>query len=120
MHCAVDAPLTFDLLVCWQVPGSVLWMLTSKKKYGQLLRDNLRNEARAQGVHPDRIVFAPLCVLCMRQSRCSVPPTPHLTCTDLGVQCKQVGASTSACSWRFVLGCFCGACSWLPLCGLLF
>jgi predicted O-linked N-acetylglucosamine transferase (SPINDLY family) len=36
------------------VPGSVLWLLDDPKARG-----NLRNEAMARGVLPDRLVFAP-------------------------------------------------------------
>jgi predicted O-linked N-acetylglucosamine transferase (SPINDLY family) len=45
------------------VPGSVLWLLESNR----LLKSNLRREAAARGVDPDRLVFAPV-----------APPAEHL------------------------------------------
>ncbi len=36
-------------------PGSVLWLLESNN----LVKDNLRHEARQRGVDPDRLIFAP-------------------------------------------------------------
>ncbi|MDE4134878.1 tetratricopeptide repeat protein [Phaeobacter sp. QD34_3] len=38
-----------------QTPGSTLWLLDT----GALSRDNLRREAKARGIDPDRLVFAP-------------------------------------------------------------
>ena len=39
-----------------QVPGSVLWLYSP----GPVVEENLRREARARGVAPERLVFAPL------------------------------------------------------------
>lgn len=50
-------PREFDIWmrVLDQTPGSCLWLLDA----GPLSRDNLRREARARGVDPDRLIFAP-------------------------------------------------------------
>lgn len=37
------------------LPGSVLWLSDG----GNAMRDNLRHEARARGIHPERLIFAP-------------------------------------------------------------
>jgi protein O-GlcNAc transferase len=49
-------PPTFDswMRILKQVDGSVLWLLESPAPYA----DNLRNEAAARGVAPERLVFA--------------------------------------------------------------
>ena len=41
------------------IPGSVLWLLGRN----QLMEANLRKEALARDVNPDRLIFAPLCQL---------------------------------------------------------
>ena len=50
-------PGTFDvwMSILAQVPGSVLWLCSS----GPVLEENLRREASARGVDPERLVFAP-------------------------------------------------------------
>ncbi|MBA2588488.1 MAG: tetratricopeptide repeat protein [Alphaproteobacteria bacterium] len=50
-------PATFDswMRILKQVDGSVLWLLESPAPYA----DNLRKEAAARGVAPERLVFAP-------------------------------------------------------------
>ena len=50
-------PPIFDLWMrlLAKVPGSVLWLLEGKAPVGR----NLRAEARARGVDPDRLIFAP-------------------------------------------------------------
>ena len=50
-------PATFDswMRILKQVEGSVLWLLESPAPYA----DNLRKEAEARGVAPERLVFAP-------------------------------------------------------------
>lgn len=50
-------PAVFDvwMRLLRAVPGSVLWLLGSNT----LVADNLRREARARGVAPERLVFAP-------------------------------------------------------------
>jgi protein O-GlcNAc transferase len=47
---------TFDIWMrlLGKVPGSVLWMLTSN----EMCRENLRREAAARGIDPNRLVFA--------------------------------------------------------------
>ena len=50
-------PETFDswMRILGRVENSVLWLLESPAPYA----DNLRREARARGVAPDRLIFAP-------------------------------------------------------------
>jgi protein O-GlcNAc transferase len=50
-------PTFFDIWMrlLRQVPGSVLWLAASNP----LVEDNVRREATARGVAPDRLVFAP-------------------------------------------------------------
>ena len=52
------SPATFD---CWmrvlrEVPGSVLWLFADHP----ILQANLRKEAQARGIDPQRLVFAPV------------------------------------------------------------
>ncbi len=49
-------PLEFDvwMRILSKVPGSVLWLLKSHTE----MQDNLRREAKARGVSPDRLCFA--------------------------------------------------------------
>lgn len=51
-------PETFDswMRILKQVEGSVLWLLEIHPPYG----DNLRKEAHARGIAPDRLIFAPV------------------------------------------------------------
>ena len=50
------SPPVFDvwMRLLAQVPGSVLWLVSR----GENTQRNLRREAQARGVHPDRLVFA--------------------------------------------------------------
>jgi len=67
-----------------RVPGSVLWLLDG----GAAVRGNLRREAAARGVVPERLVFAP-----------RLPPAEHLarhTCADLFLDTFYCGAHTTA------------------------
>jgi len=50
-------PGLFDIWmrVLSRVPGSVLWLCSA----GRVVEENLRREARARGVAPERLVFAP-------------------------------------------------------------
>jgi predicted O-linked N-acetylglucosamine transferase (SPINDLY family) len=50
-------PAFFDIWMrlLQAVPGSVLWLLGKN----QSMQDNLRREAHARGVNPDRLIFAP-------------------------------------------------------------
>ncbi len=51
-------PDTFDswMRILREVEGSVLWLLEIHPPYG----DNLRKEAQARGISPDRLIFAPV------------------------------------------------------------
>ncbi len=51
-------PRTFDawMRILSAVPGSVLWLYSA----GQVIEENLRREAGARGIAPERLVFAPL------------------------------------------------------------
>ncbi len=51
-------PRDFDIWMrlLLRVPGSVLWLYKS----GEAVADNLRREAEVRGVHPDRLVSAPM------------------------------------------------------------
>lgn len=67
-----------------RVPDSVLWLLDT----GQATRDNLRREAAAHGVAPERIVFAP-----------RLPRAEHLArhaCADLFLDTFYCGAMATA------------------------
>jgi predicted O-linked N-acetylglucosamine transferase (SPINDLY family) len=52
------SPATFDLWmrVLREVPGSVLWLFAEHP----ILQGNLRKEAQARGIDPQRLVFAPV------------------------------------------------------------
>jgi predicted O-linked N-acetylglucosamine transferase (SPINDLY family) len=68
------------------VPGSVLWLLEGDK----VALRNLRKEARARGVDPDRLVFAPVAKLDLHlaRQRCAdlfldtLPYNAHTTTSD--------------------------------------
>lgn len=67
-----------------QIPGSHLWLLQGPQE----MISNLREAAKAQGVHPDRLIFAP------RVSR-----QQHLTrlrCADLFLDTRFYNAHTTA------------------------
>ncbi len=51
-------PRSFDvwMRILSRVPGSVLWLYST----GQVIEENLRREAGARGIAPERLVFAPL------------------------------------------------------------
>jgi protein O-GlcNAc transferase len=81
-------PVFFDI---WMrllrgVPGSVLWLLEGNA----LMRENLRREARARGVDPDRLVFAPVVPLPQHLARHvnadlfldTLPCNAHTTASD--------------------------------------
>ncbi|MDI4663098.1 tetratricopeptide repeat protein [Xanthobacter autotrophicus] len=69
------------------VPGSVLWVLQSRDNSA----DNLRREARARGLDPDRLVFAPMIALKDHFARLPLadlfldtfPYTAHTTASDM-------------------------------------
>ncbi len=66
------------------VPGSVLWLLEGNP----WATDNLRREARARGVAPERILFAP-----------QIAQEPHLariSAADLFLDCLPYNAHTTA------------------------
>jgi predicted O-linked N-acetylglucosamine transferase (SPINDLY family) len=66
------------------VPGSVLWLLQTSAE----VRDNLRAEAKAAGIDPDRLVFAPF-----------VPVGVHVArnaAADLFLDTDPYGAHTTA------------------------
>jgi len=68
------------------VPGSVLWLLEGNA----LMRENLRREARARGVDPDRLAFAPIVPLPQHLARHAnadlfldtLPCNAHTTASD--------------------------------------
>lgn len=67
-----------------RVPGSVLWLLDGGKE----AQRNLRREAVARGVAPDRLIFAP-----------RIPRADHLArhaCADLFLDTFYYGAHTTA------------------------
>jgi predicted O-linked N-acetylglucosamine transferase (SPINDLY family) len=67
-----------------RVPDSVLWLIDSNAS----AKANLRAQATAQGIDPDRLVFAP-----------SVPPPDHLArhgCADLFLDTLPYNAHTTA------------------------
>jgi len=83
--------LTPDFFDIWMrllrgVPGSVLWLLEGNA----LVRENLRREARARGVDPDRLVFAPIVPLPQHLARHAnadlfldtLPCNAHTTASD--------------------------------------
>ena len=82
------SPAFFDI---WMrllrgVPGSALWLLEGNA----LMRENLRREARARGVDPDRLVFAPIVPLPQHLARHAnadlfldtLPCNAHTTASD--------------------------------------
>jgi predicted O-linked N-acetylglucosamine transferase (SPINDLY family) len=82
---------TPDQFACWmrllgQVDGSVLWLLQSNA----LAPDNLRREAQARGIAPERLVFAPPLSQCHHLARLaladlaldSLPYNQHTTGSD--------------------------------------
>jgi len=81
-------PEMFDLWcrLLGAVPGSVLWLLETIEAGA----DNLRREARARGVDPGRIVFAPKCSQVEHLARLQLadlaldtfPYTSHTTASD--------------------------------------
>jgi predicted O-linked N-acetylglucosamine transferase (SPINDLY family) len=81
--------ITPDIFDIWMnllknVPGSVLWLLEGNR----LAPINLRREAAARGVSPDRLIFAP-----------HLPLAEHLArqqLADLFLDCYPVNAHTTA------------------------
>jgi len=81
-------PVFFDLwaLLLAQVPGSVLWLLGANP----LVEANLRAQASARGLDPDRLVFAPRLPLAEHLARYQVadlfldvtPYNAHTTASD--------------------------------------
>ncbi len=81
-------PAVFDvwMRLLTKVPGSVLWLLSSNN----LCQDNLRREAAARGVDPDRLVFAGRFPLARHLARHkladlfldSLPCNAHTTASD--------------------------------------
>lgn len=83
--------LTRDVFLIWmrllaEVPGSVLWLLTTSPT----VKANLSREARACGVDPERLVFAPMVNIPMHIARMrmadlfldSYPCTAHTTASE--------------------------------------
>jgi len=85
--CAKITPAIFTV---WMnllkaVPGSVLWLLEGKAP----MKDNLRQEAAARGVAPDRLIFAP---------RAAFPAyLAQHRCADLFLDTPTYNAHTSGC-----------------------
>lgn len=80
-------PETFDswMRILTRVPGSVLWLLGNEPK---AMLDNLRREAKARGVDPARLIFAPKTDLDSHMARLK-----HL---DLFLDTFVYGAHTTA------------------------
>lgn len=81
------APWMFDrwMTILRRVPGSVLWLLQDNAA----VADNLRREAAARGVSPERLIFAP-----------RVRSEEHLARhrrADLGLDTLPYNAHTTAC-----------------------
>ncbi|MCA1974329.1 MAG: glycosyltransferase, partial [Caenispirillum sp.] len=91
VFCCFNAPYKIEpeVFVVWMhllaaVPGSVLWLIDG----GAAARDNLRREAAARGVDPQRLVFAP-----------RLPRPEHLArhaCADLFLDTFYCGAMATA------------------------
>ena len=78
-----------DVFAVWMrwlqaVPGSVLWLLEARGD----AKENLQREARAAGVDPNRLVFAPRAPMSVHLVRNAVP--------DLFVDTYPYGAHTTA------------------------
>ncbi|TAL09577.1 MAG: tetratricopeptide repeat protein [Nitrospirae bacterium] len=81
-------PMVFDvwMRVLQEVPGSVLWLLESNSG----VSENLRREAKARGVNPARLVFAPRVPAAQHLARLRVaglfldtlPFNAHLTASE--------------------------------------
>lgn len=81
------SPAEFDIWMrlLGRVEGSVLWLL----KDNQWAEANLRQEATARGIDPDRLIFA-----------AKLPEADHLArhrCADLMLDTFRVNAHTTAC-----------------------
>jgi len=83
--------LTRDVFQIWmrllaEVPGSVLWLLTASPT----VKANLAREAKARGIDPERLVFAPMVSIPMHIARMrmadlfldSFPCTAHTTASE--------------------------------------
>jgi protein O-GlcNAc transferase len=91
VFCCFNNPykITPDIFDIWmrllrETPGSVLWLLTPKKRAAE----NLLREASARGINPSRLVFAPF-----------VAPEQHLARLGLGdlfLDTLPVNAHTTA------------------------
>ncbi|MEP1768517.1 MAG: tetratricopeptide repeat protein [Sulfitobacter sp.] len=80
------SPVEFDIWmrIMGKFPNTVLWLLDCN----QWAKDNLRNGAKAQGVSPERLIFAP-----------KLAQKDHLArhrCADLFVDTFNVNAHTTA------------------------
>lgn len=81
--------ITPDIFDVWmrllqKIPGSVLWLFKSN----DLVENNLRREAQARGVEPERLVFAPGMLLDKHLAR-------HV-CADLFLDTLPINAHTTA------------------------
>jgi predicted O-linked N-acetylglucosamine transferase (SPINDLY family) len=93
VFCCFNSPykISPDVFSSWMrileaVPGSVLWLLEGEVA----LAVNLRREAKARGVDPERLVFAPYVPLAQHMARLGLadivldttPYNAHTTCSD--------------------------------------